>query len=274
MRTFRGATALVSVLALCAAPQVAAAEPVAPPTSIAALGDSITRGFNACGYYRDCPDRSWSTGSDDDVQSHRRWLLEAGGTEVRTANLARSGARASALRDQAVEAVKVEAEYVTIAIGANDACARTPATMTPVEDYRASIRAALAVLRDGLPQARVFVASVPDLWRVWQVGHGAWYIRQAWKSLDVCPSMLARSNSLDRADMTRRDRVRARVIAYNSVLAEECAAFGSLCRTDRKQVYQTTFSRGLLSKWDFFHPNTRGQDLLATVTWRTGFFSD
>src|SRR5215217_334993 len=44
------------------------------PTKMASLGDSITRGFNACGFYFDCTARSWSTGSYSSVNSHYRRL--------------------------------------------------------------------------------------------------------------------------------------------------------------------------------------------------------
>lgn len=248
--------------------------PDALPTSIAALGDSITRGFNACGFYVDCTRRSWSTGDDGDVNSHRLRLQHRGAALSRQSNLARSGARSQALAGQASSAVGARAQYVTIEIGANDACTRTEEQMTSVEDYRGNIRAGLAVLQDGLPHARVFVASIPDLRRLWAVGHGSWYVRKAWDSLDVCPSMLARSNSLAREDVRRRDRVRTRTIQYNQVLAEECAAYGPLCRFDNKAVFRTTFTRSQLSKWDYFHPSTSGQRLLAAITWRSGFFDD
>jgi hypothetical protein len=45
------------------------------PDSVAGLGDSITRGFNACGFFLDCTSRSWSTGSYSYVNSHYRRIL-------------------------------------------------------------------------------------------------------------------------------------------------------------------------------------------------------
>ncbi len=39
------------------------------PTSMAAVGDSITRGFDACTVLSDCPEVSWATGSDTKVKS-------------------------------------------------------------------------------------------------------------------------------------------------------------------------------------------------------------
>ena len=40
------------------------------PTSMSSLGDSITRGFNAAGWFTDWPSRSWSTGTSSSVDSH------------------------------------------------------------------------------------------------------------------------------------------------------------------------------------------------------------
>lgn len=278
MRVGRVVTTLVTAAALFVPPSaIAAPAPRAEPgtelpTSIASLGDSITRGFNACGFYVDCTRRSWSTGDDGDVHSHRRRLQDGGVDLTRQTNLARSGARSDALAGQAASAVATGAQYVTIEIGANDACRRSEADMTPVEDYRRNIRAGLAVLREGLPSARVFVASLPDLRRLWEVGHGKWYVRKAWDKLDVCPSMLGRPGSNNPEDVDRRDRVRTRTMLYNEVLAEECAAYGPFCRFDDNAVFRTKFTRGQLSKWDFFHPSTAGQRLLAAITWESGFF--
>lgn len=265
------AAALLGPLVGTAPAAIATENPDELPRSVAALGDSITRGFNACGFYVDCTRRSWSTGDDATVNSHRR-RLEQRGDALRQFNLARSGARSGELAGQATRAVEVGAEYVTIEIGANDACAHTEADMTSVEDYRRNIQAGLATLGEGAPDARVFIASIPDLRRLWAVGHTSWYIRKAWSKLDICPSMLARSNSQDLEDVHRRDRVRTRTIQYNQVLAEECQAYGPLCWFDQKAVFQTTFTRAQLSKWDFFHPSAEGQRLLAYITWQTGFF--
>ena len=67
---------VIAVLAVCVvvgllAPVSAAAAP-ALPTSMAALGDSITRAYDVCCSYRDHPGQSWSTGGTwyDGITSH------------------------------------------------------------------------------------------------------------------------------------------------------------------------------------------------------------
>lgn len=266
------ATATAAVLALPLVAPPAAATPQRVPSSIAALGDSITRGFNACGFYVDCTRRSWTTGDDGGVLSHRLRIGDLASPPAQ-ANLARSGASADALAGQAGAAVAVGADYVTIEIGANDACRSREDRMTPVVAFRERIDAGLRVLREGAPGARVFVASIPDLHRLWEVGHGSWYVRHTWNKFDVCQSMLARPDSTAPADVERRDRVRERVRAYNAALAAACASYGPACRFDGNAVFDTAFTRGQLSRWDFFHPNKAGQRELARVTWEAGFFA-
>jgi len=243
------------------------------PTSMAALGDSITRGFDACGFYVDCPERSWSTGDDAEVDSQRSRLTAAGAQLSTVVNLAHTGAAVAALDDQAAGAVAQHADYVTIEIGANDACQPDVSQMTPVETFRGLLRTALTRLHDGLPRARVFIASIPDLMRLWRVGHDNHVARFAWSRLHICPSMLGSADSTAPADVARREHVRARVEAYNSVLAAACAEYGSDCRYDRGAVFAERFTIHEISKWDWFHPNVFGQHALAEVTWRAGFFA-
>ena len=61
MRLARPSLALAAALAavLLSANPAAAAGPI--PNSMASMGDSITRGFNACGWYVDCTHRHPNT---------------------------------------------------------------------------------------------------------------------------------------------------------------------------------------------------------------------
>ncbi|MGQ0846123.1 MAG: GDSL-type esterase/lipase family protein [Sporichthyaceae bacterium] len=271
MRSAVGA-ALLGV-AVASAPAVASAEEaVALPTSLAALGDSITAGFNACGFFADCPTRSWSAGSDSSVYSHRQRLADAGARLAEANNLARTGARVEALPGQMAAAVAAGADYVTVEIGANDACRRDPAAMTSVPAYRASVREAFGTLKKERPEARLFVASIPDLHRLWEVGHGSRLARMAWKKLGICQAMLARPTSKAQADAARRASVRERVQAYNAELAMACADYGTRCRYDGGTVFAYRFSLNQLTRWDFFHPDKGGQRALSDATWRAGFW--
>jgi lysophospholipase L1-like esterase len=259
-------------VALSAGPPRAADAAGSLPDSMAGLGDSITRGFNACGFYFDCTSRSWSTGSSSYVNSHyRRILANNPAIYGHNHNDALDGARASDLARQAGNAVNQHVEYVTIEVGANDACRSSESLMTPVSTYRAHIDSALAILKQGLPaNARVFIASIPDLKRLWYVGKDSAAARLAWDAFDICQSMLAEPLSTDPADAARRDRVQQRVKDYSTQLAEACAAYGSRCDFDDNAVFNYRFTLSQVSRWDYFHPNAEGQRVAAEITWNAG----
>ncbi|MEV4478097.1 GDSL-type esterase/lipase family protein [Micromonospora coxensis] len=262
-----GATALVL---LATTPAVADAGP--PPSSMASLGDSITRGFNACGWYTDCTSRSFSTGDYASVNSHYLRIRALNPTiGGRNHNDARSGAKSADMYGQAGTAVSQGVDYVTMLIGANDACTSSESTMTPVSTFRANIDAALNRLRAGLPNARVLVVSVPDIHRLWYVGKGSSSARSAWSLFGICQSMLANPTSTQQADVDRRNRVRQRVVDFNTQLAQACAAYGPNCDFDDNAVFNYPFALSQVSTWDYFHPNTSGQAVLATVSYANGF---
>jgi lysophospholipase L1-like esterase len=243
------------------------------PTSMAALGDSISRGFDACGFFVDCPARSWSTGTDAEVNSQRTRLAAASGHDVSAVNLARTGRRVAGLPDQVAAAVAAQVDYVTIDIGANDACADSVREMTPVPTFRSQLRTALNALRTGLPRARVEIISVPDVNRLWQIGHTHRLARWTWHKGQICQSLLADPTGTSDADQARRATVGQRVDNYNAELAGACAEYGPRCRWDGGVVHNTRFTFHQLSKWDYFHPNVYGQHELAELTWKAGFFS-
>lgn len=259
--------AVAGVMAALGTGTGAAALPDEPQT-MAALGDSITRGHNACGWFFDCVDRSWSTGSSDRVDSHRRRLAATTPDALTDVfNNAVTGARAADLERQAELAVEQGADYVTILIGTGDVCAATEAEMTPVDRFGADITAGLDVLSQA--DTHVFVASVPDVIRLWQVGGGSAEVRDTWESTAVCPTALDRADSTDPADRERRARVAQRVDAYNDRLAAACGGYDGVCVYDAGAVHDHPFSLDHFSAWDYFHFNRSGQAVLADITWRS-----
>lgn len=258
---------LVVALALLAAPAAAATQPV--PSSMASLGDSITRAFNACGFYLDCPSRSWSTGGS--INSHYvRVQAKNPAITGHNYNDARSGAKMIDLSSQAQTAVQRQVDYVTILMGANDACTSSEAGMTPVATFETQFRQAMTTLTTGLPAASVFVASIPDIKRLWEVGRTSFWARTAWSLYGICQSMLRNPLSTATTDVERRNRVQQRVIDYNAVLAKVCAEHMT-CRFDSNTVFNYRFTLAHVSGWDYFHPNTAGQQVLAEITYAAGF---
>ncbi|MEU8518290.1 SGNH/GDSL hydrolase family protein [Streptomyces sp. NBC_01216] len=238
----------------------------ASPSSVAAVGDSITRAFDACGVLTDCPEASWATGTDAAVDSLALRLLGTRRMAANSWNLARSGARMAELPAQMTRAAAHKPELVTVMMGANDACRESPELMTPVEEFRASFATAMARLRATAPTAQVYVASVPDLRRLWSTGRVSPMGRQVWK-LGICASMLAGAEDLSAPAERRRATVRDRVVAYNGALKEVCAD-DPRCRYDGGAVFDFRFDGGQLSPWDWFHPSRDGQARLAEIAHR------
>jgi lysophospholipase L1-like esterase len=237
------------------------------PDSIAAVGDSITRGFDACTVLSDCPEVSWATGSDSAVDSLAVRLLGVTGAAERSWNYAVTGARMADLPEQMAQAAARAPQLVTVMVGANDACRSSARAMTSVAGFRADFEEALRTLRAESPKTQVYVASVPNLKRLWSEGRTNPLGKEVWK-LGICPSMLSDADDLTSAAMLRRDRVQQRVVEYNEVLKEVCAK-DSRCRFDGGAVYDYRFGTDQLSRWDWFHPSKDGQARLAAIAYRT-----
>ncbi|MDX3453448.1 SGNH/GDSL hydrolase family protein [Streptomyces sp. ME02-8801-2C] len=252
----------------------AKAKPSAPPApvwdsspaSMVAVGDSITRGFDACSVLSDCPEVSWATGSDKQVNSLALRLLGTTGAARRSWNYAVSGSRMADLPAQMTKAAARKPALVTVMAGANDACRPSVAEMTSVADFRSSFERSLRTLRTASPRSQVYVTSVPDLKRLWSQGRTNVMGKAVWK-LGICQSMLADPDAVDSVATARRDEVQGRVEAYNSVLKEVCAT-DRLCRFDGGAVFDYDFGTRQLSPWDWFHPSRNGQAQLAEIAYR------
>jgi lysophospholipase L1-like esterase len=262
------ATAALSAGALTPAAH-ADAGPV--PSSMAALGDSITQAFDSCGWWTECPENSWSTGTTD-VNSHYSRLLALNpAINGHAYNDSVSGSKASDMNGQAQQAVSQGAQYVTMMIGANDACTSTASAMTPVSTFRSQVDTALNTLKAGLPNAKLLVVSVPNIYHLWDINKGNWVARVYWNLGSICQSMLASPTSTASADVTRRQQVLQRVVDFNTQLQQACAAYGSNCKTDNNAVFNYSFTTGQVSGWDYFHPSTSGQRQLSALTWAAGW---
>jgi hypothetical protein len=261
---------------LFAAP--AAAEPavVGYPSSMASTGDSITRAFNLCFFpFTDCPSASWSTGTNTTVNSHYRRILAASPAIAgRNFNDARSGADMADLNGQVQTAVAQGAQYVTIEMGANDVCAASEAGVTDPEVFEQQFRVAMSTLSTGVPNARIYVVSIPRVYRLWSVLRSNASARFTWTLFGICQSMLANPGSTAPADEQRRLRVDAKNAEFNVRLSEVCSEYVH-CRFDNNTVFNYPFTATHVSSRDYFHPSITGQAVLSAETWRVGFnFAD
>jgi lysophospholipase L1-like esterase len=254
---------LVSVIAAVLAPAAAAAPPL--PTSMASIGDSITRATDVCCWYGDHPAQSWSTGggSFDGIRSHYE-RIRAGQPAIngRNYNDARAGAKMRDAPGQAQVAVGQGARYVTILMGANDLCTDSISTMTSVADFRAQFSSTMSILATGLPAgSHVFVSSIPDVYQLWALFRNDPAAQFVWAVAGICQSLLSPFNTEQ-----NRQTVRAREQAFNQVLAEVCGQY-LMCRFDGLAVFNYPFTRGHVSRLDYFHPSLSGQATLASITW-------
>lgn len=232
------------------------------PSSMVALGDSLTAAFGSCLAPTACPRNSWATGDGGQVNSHYRRILKANpAISDRQANLAKSGAKVGDLRGQAEKAVQRPADYITILIGANDACRDE---MTAPTAFRAELDSALAVLRSSVPNSQLLMVGIPNVYRVWEIGHTNKMALSVWRNR-ICPNLLANAESAAPADDARRQAFRDRIASYNVQIKNACADYGSRCRYN--DIAGFAFEVNLLSAVDFFHPNAAGQNALADLTY-------
>ena len=241
------------------------------PDKMAAIGDSITQAANLDGSNIGAshPEHSWSTGYDtgDIVNSHYERLVKKN-RKIKGMNFnkAVSGARMDDAPLQADNVVSTGAEYVTFLMGGNDVCTSSNTNLTPLASFEADFRLAMNKLATGLPNAKIYVLSVPDVYQLWRLFDGEWYPEWIWDSFDICQSML--SNSRTEAD---RQAVRAHNMAFNDILARVCAEYAK-CKWDNYATFNYQFTRSDVSGVDYFHPSMTGQKNIAQQSWVAGYW--
>jgi lysophospholipase L1-like esterase len=243
------------------------------PGSIAATGDSITQAYDADSLFPPGvrPQYSWSTGSSSAVNSINRRILAANPAIAGHAyNDSVTGAKMIDLTGQATNAIAQHAQEVTILMGANDVCTSSVATMTSVTDFRSRFAAGMRKLSLGLPSARIYVVSIPSVYRLWSVLKGNSSARSVWSSFQICQSMLANPLSTASADVSRRATVLQRETDFNTQMKQVCARYVH-CRFDGGAVFSYPYVATDANTLDYFHPSITGQAKLAGVAWSNGF---
>ncbi len=252
-------------------PASAATTP-ALPSSMAAVGDSITQAASSGGSLgTDYPQNSWSTGTNTTVNSQYLRLLaidpEISGHAY---NDSVSGAKMADLNGQITVAVARRPDYLTVLIGGNDLCTDTVSQMTPVATFQSEFKAAMDTLTLGSPNTHVFVASITNVYQLWQLFHNNWWARVVWSLGNICQSLLANPTSTNATDVARRAEVAQRNVDYNNALQQVCATYAN-CLFDGDAVYNVAFSSSDVAG-DYFHPSIAGQAKLASVTWGAGYW--
>jgi lysophospholipase L1-like esterase len=251
---------VMAALLLVAAASSASA---AFPSKVTSLGDSITRAFQTCSFpFTDCPENSWATGTSSKVKSVFFRIKEHNSKATET-NRAVSGAKVGSLNEQAKKAVSDKAEFVTILIGANDACAN-PSTSQAA--FTSSFQAAINTLKSGLPGARIYVASIPNVFHLWELFHTNKTATRSWELTKECPGVMTEPTSEGTTAKNRRAATLAAEEGYNATLKSICAATVN-CQYDNGAVFAASFVASEVSTNDYFHPSITGQTSLAALAW-------
>jgi lysophospholipase L1-like esterase len=248
MRRWARAVAVSLAAAICQTP---AAGSVAVPSSIGALGDSITAGFATSGGAFSATENSWVTGTSRAVNSIARRL---GVPAARAANEAVPGTTMRQLEFQ-VGLLPRGVDLVTIEMGANDAC-NGP---TPAAVVGSQLDGALKALAARAPRARVVVLSVFDLPAMWDAVKAN---RAARRTRTWClPATSARGRA--RFERTLR--------GLNARLATVCRRHPG-CAYDGGAAFRIRWRAVDISTVDYFHPSVAGQRTIASALWATGLF--
>ena len=252
-----------------AAPTPTAAVP-GKPTSIAAVGDSITQSTGTGPLSRENPKNNWATGTDVSsvavrlgVPTNKRYNLSANGDKMSDFAPQIQNGKSGGSGD--VPVIPTDTGLVLVELGGNDLCRDSVADMTSVETYRSQFKAGLAAVANRAPNALIQVMSVPDIYNLWYIRgapqNGTYHpesesgqasgingARFYWDGLTAvgvkfpCQSLLTNPDSYSAGDRQRRLDVRTRNKAYNAVLAEECGKV-LRCRFDGNRLFDLTSNR-------------------------------
>lgn len=229
-----------------------------------AVGDSLTTGFASCETMIGCEAVSWALGTEPGVRSIAGRLGEAG-YAVTSVDAAREGATMSdgvALVDEAFAQpgapAAVDVDLVTVMFGANDVCGNSAERMTSPAAFGEALTGLLDHLAALAPEAVVVVTSIPDITAVREAGQDDPAARERW-ALGLCQTILG-------DDDAARALATTRLAELDAVITETCTARAT-CRTDDGAVAASEVTLAWLSEWDYFHPSTEGQTLLAAAAW-------
>ena len=114
--------------------------------------------------------------------------------------------------------------------------------MTPTATLESQLQGALQTLSAGLPNARIFVVSIPNVYHLWEILHTSFYAVVTWTLGDICQSLLAHPTSDCSRRRCSRQQVYDRNVADNLALSPICARFIH-CRYDGNAAFNLQFVR-------------------------------
>lgn len=227
---------------------------------LGAIGDSITVACNAASV-GDNPGLSWSTGTDNRVNSHLKKLAIWLKSDVQGVNLAKTGARVADLGAQVVTLVNHKPDFVTVEIGANDLCAWKDDYAAKILQFGIELRSNISKLIENNPKVRILLASIPDIYGLWEIGSRRSECQLRWDLLGFCsPLLSSNATTQDRAAFVERWRIVNNTISSVADSFPQNVVFNSAVAAAR-------ISREHMSSIDCFHPSIQGQNLLSERAW-------
>ena len=226
------------------------------PANIASIGDSISTATGTGNLGAETPENAWVVGTNGSVNSMRARL----GIPSNKAYLQASNGRRIQHFDDQAASLPLDTQYVVVELGGNDLCRPSVGEMTSEAAYRSEVQAGLAAVKARTPEALIFLASVPDVYNLWylrgapssvnphvadqtgQEGQARLYWDNPLIDVIPCQSLLNNPTSTSATDENRRQQVRARNLAFNQILEQECAAV-LRCRFDAHALFNFSSNR-------------------------------
>ena len=257
------AAAVTAATVLLGSAASAAPQKIPYPSSMAALGDSLTFAASTPNGVAD----SWTTGTTPAVKSHYLRILAANPRiKGKAYNLAVGNATFLEDKAQAREAIARHVEYITV-WGGEEWCGADD-----LSGLTKDLAGLLAVLARGKPQPRVLVVSVRNpatMFRALRAHRSA--VRRDWPNgLPILNcSLFVGAKPAQDSKPAAVAKAAASAARVNAAIALECARF-SWCRFDGNAVYRMPLQFADLSN-DAVHLTQAGQRHVAEVTWRATF---
>ncbi|HVJ63700.1 MAG TPA: SGNH/GDSL hydrolase family protein [Bdellovibrionota bacterium] len=235
---------------------------------------------------------SWASGlnSNFSVKSHAHrlaYLHSRAGTQIQVGSVSWSGDTSYDLEvqvDRALEWNKTRSadggpDYVTILIGANDICADDVKDMSEDREFYNNVNTAISRLIEANPNAHVVISSLPDVNTLNSVARNSRLMgvypyakcEDFWRKVNLCRTLTRMpEGSLDRY------LVGEKVLAYNRILRDIATETNAHTGMQNVKYAPTTYTKAFTDKdisVDCFHPNQKGQNILADATWNDGFWA-
>lgn len=230
---------------------------------VAAMGDSITAGYNSrwpgdLGNAR----YSWSTGSR--VPSHVKKLKAIIPEKVVAVNVAKKGATSHELQGQLEAAKFSHIDYLTLLIGANDVCDWPSDHETHLTKFRSNVKNILDKVITANREIRIIMPAIPNMYRLYQVGNKD--CGRRWDFFEACPLLLHSSRSDE-----ERQGFHARLVDANDTLEKLAENYENNVKFIGS-TYDFDFTIDHVSKLDCFHPSIAGQKIISRLTWEEGWY--